>query len=411
MKFKHIKIVYKKELKDLLRDKKTVFSTFILPLVLFPLIMFLMGGGVGSLMGDVSENPYETPINMYVEPAQGALEAAQEIFSGSKVSFIEPADTEEVKTLFADGTIEVVLRLEENFAAKLEEEIPAQVTVVYDEMSTNSQTKASSVMQMIEMYNQRVGYERLQALGISPDILNPAPANMTTYSDYYGVTDREGSDNLFLQMMLPYLAAILLATSGLGVAIDMIAGEKERCTLEPLLSTGADRNSILLGKFLTVLTVTLLGVIAQAMGMVVGFSILSSSAGISFMSGGINLSAGVILLALICLVLMGMTFSCITISISAVSRTYKEAQTYSSYVVMLPMIIGVSSMFMQVSDVSAVTMVIPVLNVVASLKLVLGGAVNYGYLALAAGSSLLYMMLALMLVRKLFAKEKYIFRG
>ncbi len=97
-------------------------------------------------------------------------------------------------------------------------------------------------------------------------------------------------------MMLPYLAAILLATSGLGVAIDMIAGEKERCTLEPLLSTAADRNSILLGKFLTVLTVTLLGVIAQAIGMVLGFSILGSSAGVSFMSGGINLSAGVIII-------------------------------------------------------------------------------------------------------------------
>ena len=129
------------------------------------------------------------------------------------------------------------------------------------------------------------------------------------------------------------------------------------------------------------------------------------------MSGGINLSAGVIILALLCLVLMGMTFSCITISISAVSRTYKEAQTYSSYVVMLPMIIGVSSMFMQASDVSAVTMLIPVLNVVASLKLVLGGVVNYAYLALAVGSSLLYMILALALVRRLFAKEKYIFRG
>ena len=108
---------------------------------------------------------------------------------------------------------------------------------------------------------------------------------------------------------------------------------------------------------------------------------------------------------------MGMTFSCITISISAVSRTYKEAQTYSSYVVMLPMIIGVSSMFMQSSDISAVTMIIPVLNVVASLKLVLSGAVNYAYLALAAGSSLLYMLLALAFVRRLFAREKYIFRA
>ncbi len=216
---------------------------------------------------------------------------------------------------------------------------------------------------------------------------------------------------MFLQMMLPYLAAILLATSGLGVAIDMIAGEKERCTLEPLLSTAADRNSILLGKFLTVLSSYSAG--SNRPGDRHGAGIFHSglqrrsqlyerrhkSLGRSYYSG------------VLCLVLMGMTFSCITISISAVSRTYKEAQTYSSYVVMLPMIIGVSSMFMQSSDISAVTMIIPVLNVVASLKLVLSGAVNYAYLALAAGSSLLYMLLALAFVRRLFAREKYIFRG
>ena len=410
MKFKHIMIVYKKELHDLVRDKKTVFSTFILPLILFPLIMFLMSGGLSGFMGDIDEDPFNTSVNLYVEPSKGAQEAARDIFSGSKVNFID-AGPEEAEKLFADGKIDAVLKLEEDFGQKLEQQIPAGITIVFDEMSTNSQAKASAIAQMISAYNQKIGYERLAALGVSPEILTPAVSDMVSYSKYYGVTGRQGSDNMFLQMMLPYLAAILLAASGLGVAIDMIAGEKERATLEPLLSTGADRNSILLGKFLIVLTVTLLGVIAQAAGMAAGFSILGSNSGMGFMSGGISLSAGVIILALLCLVLMGMTFSCITISISAVSRTYKEAQTYSSYVIMLPMIIGVSSMFMQASDVSAVTMVIPVLNVVASLKLVLGGAVNYAYLALAAGSSLLYMLIALGLVRRLFAKEKYMFRG
>ena len=190
MKFRHIKIVYKKELKDLLRDKKTVFSTFILPLILFPLIMFLMGGGMGSLMGDVSDNPYETPVNMYVEPVQGAREAAREIFAGSKVNFVE-AEPEEAE------------KLEEDFASKLEAQVPAQITVVYDEMSTNSQAKLSSVMQLIELYNTRVGYERLEALGVSPEILSPAVSETVTLSSYYGLSNREGSDNMFLQMMLP----------------------------------------------------------------------------------------------------------------------------------------------------------------------------------------------------------------
>lgn len=111
MKLKHIGIVYKKELKDLLRDKKTVFSTFILPLILFPLIMFLLGGGMGSFMGDVSENPYETPVKAYVEPAPGAQEAAEEIFNGSRVNFIQ-AEKDEAQKLLADGEIEVVLKLD-----------------------------------------------------------------------------------------------------------------------------------------------------------------------------------------------------------------------------------------------------------------------------------------------------------
>ena len=181
MKLKHIGIVYKKELKDLLRDKKTVFSTFILPLILFPLIMFLLGGGMGSFMGDVSENPYETPVKAYVEPAPGAQEAAEEIFNGSRVNFIQ-AEKDEAQKLLADGEIEVVLKLDEDFADKLEAQLPAQVTVVYDEMSTNSQAKASAIMQMIELYNTRVGYERLEALGVSPEILRPAAAEMSTFS-------------------------------------------------------------------------------------------------------------------------------------------------------------------------------------------------------------------------------------
>ena len=75
------------------------------------------------------------------------------------MNFIQ-AEKDEAQKLLADGEIEVVLKLDEDFADKLEAQLPAQVTVVYDEMSTNSQAKASAIMQMIELYNTRVGYER-----------------------------------------------------------------------------------------------------------------------------------------------------------------------------------------------------------------------------------------------------------
>ena len=60
-------------------------------------------------------------------------------------------------------------------------------------MSTNSQAKLSSVMQLIELYNTRVGYERLEALGVSPEILSPAVSETVTLSSYYGLSNREGS--------------------------------------------------------------------------------------------------------------------------------------------------------------------------------------------------------------------------
>ena len=88
--------------------------------------MFLMGGGMGSLMGDVSDNPYETPVNMYVEPVQGAREAAREIFAGSKVNFVE-AEPEEAEKLFADGEIEVLLKLEEDFASSWKRRFPRRL--------------------------------------------------------------------------------------------------------------------------------------------------------------------------------------------------------------------------------------------------------------------------------------------
>ena len=411
MNFHHINTIFKKEFTDLFRDKKTIIGTLIVPLLLFPLLMLIMGGGLGSMMNDAFEDPAKAHIAvaLHEDATEDMFAFAQnELFAGTEIEITRPED---LQSSLENGDISVILELEPDFRQKLDSNIPLSAKLVYNEMDSNTAIRAEAVAALINRYNTITVYARLDALGISPDILTPITAQNVTLSDYFGVTNRSGSQNMFLQMMLPYLAAILAASSGLSAAVDMIAGEKERNTLEPLLSTAANRSSVLFGKFLVVVAFTMLGVIAQGIGMAIGFSIFGSNFAGSFMSGGINISAGVLLLVLLGFILMGMTFSCIAISLSAVSKTYKEAQTYSSYVVFIPMIIGFFSMFMSAKDVSLWMMFVPVMNIVSAMKLVLGGNADLLYLLCGVGSSLIYMLLALSLVRRLFSKEKYMFRS
>ena len=362
-------------------------------------------------MNDVLEDPTKAHITiaLHEDATEDMLNFAKnELFAETEIEITRP---ENLQSALENGDISVILELDPDFRQKLSGNIPLSAKLVYNEMDSNTAMRADAVASLIERYNTLTVYARLEALGVSPDILTPITAQSVTLSDYFGVTNRSGSQNMFLQMMLPYLAAILAASSGLSAAVDMIAGEKERNTLEPLLSTAANRSSVLFGKFLVVVAFTMLGVVAQGIGMTIGFSIFGSNFAGSFMSGGINISAGVLLLVLLGFILMGMTFSCIAISLSAVSKTYKEAQTYSSYVVFIPMIIGFFSMFMSARDVSLWMMFVPVMNIVSSMKLVLGGSADFIYLLCGVGSSLVYMLLALSLVRRLFSKEKYMFRS
>lgn len=410
--FKHVLIVFKKEMKDLFRDRKTIIGSLLVPLIIFPLLMLVLSGGLGKMMSGVGGGAGEVEMSVYVKGSENDHEllnfAKDTLFANSKVKCALPADPQ--KALEDKDIVAIIEITDPNYYDNIINEKTVPIKIVYDEM--NPDTRLDALTAVIARFNSAVLEQRLIDRGISPEVLTPVRSDYVTYSEYFNIEKREGSENMFLQMMLPYIAAIFVATAGLGAAIDLVAGEKERNTLEPLLSTAANRNSILVGKFFVVVVFTMLGVLSQSIGMLSGFSVLARNSGMDdFMSGGVNLSVGVWLLAFAELILMGMTFSCITLSISAMSRSYKEAQTYSGYVVFIPAVVGMASMFMTAADIQWWMMLLPVINVVASLKLVLGGGINYTFLLVGVLSSLVYMLCALYFVRKLFSKEKYLFRA
>ncbi|MDD2503604.1 MAG: ABC transporter permease subunit, partial [Clostridia bacterium] len=118
--------------------------------------------------------------------------------------------------------------------------------------------------QAIQEYSQKQVEQRLIDMNIDLQILQPVsivPINEA---------DENAGGNFMLMMIVPMLASILIAVGGIPAATDLVAGEKERATFEPLLTTQAGRMSILLGKYMTVTMFSFVSVIAQLIGLLIG---------------------------------------------------------------------------------------------------------------------------------------------
>ncbi len=300
-----------------------------------------------------------------------------------------------------------VLDVEKDYASRLEEGIPYSITVIYDQSDTKSSGSYGILAAAIDKYNQRIVQESLIDLGINPQILVPVQLVQSN------VADENSSGNLMLMMILPMLASILIAVGGIPAATDLVAGEKERGTFEPLLTTQAGRLSILLGKYMTVTLFSILSVIAQLIGVMIGGIISPGFLTMGEVGGDLSFSIPIpaLVLTILITITLGMVFSAIQLAISTYAKSFKEAQTYLSFLIFVAMIPGYATMMMQPDDLKIYMFFVPLLNAIASLKMILGSTINYTFLGIALGTSAVYVILSLIFAASLFNKEKFLFRS
>jgi sodium transport system permease protein len=171
--------------------------------------------------------------------------------------------------------------------------------------------------------------------------------------------------------------------------------------------------SILTGKYLTVTLFSIVSVIAQLIGVVIGgmispgfFTMGKAGAELSF-----SIPTAALALCILITITLGMVFSAIQLAISTYAKSFKEAQTYLSFLIFVAMVPGYATMMLQPDDLKLYMFFVPLLNAIASLKMVLGSVINYTYLGIALGTSAVYVILSLIFAASLFNKEKYLFRS
>lgn len=391
---KYMWIVLKKELKDTFRDKKTIISSILIPILIFPILALVIGSGSSDFIGEGNE-----AIDIAIVD-EGESELYDYLDKNEMINILDVDDKDEA---LAGLDVKAIVKIGKNFDKSIKDGESGDIEILYDQTSMKSDVASSKLNGIINGYSQSITLKRLSELGVDPEILKPINIQMKTVSVEQ---EDDGMGLMILSMILPMLLAIWSAVGGLGAAVDLGAGEKERQTLEPLLTTKANRLSLLLGKYFAVVIAGLMGTIAALIGFGIASKIDPTFTG----SGAILTIESIIVIALLCLGL-ALIFGAIELAISFYARNFKEAQTYSAPITIIAMIPAYFTMYLDGKAIPDHYFHIPVVNVIAIIKQAIVSVFNIKDILIVSGWTVIYIVVALTFTVRMFRKESVIFRN
>ncbi len=323
-------IVLQKEVLDNLRDRRAITST-LLGTLLGPGLMLLLFFVIGRTVEEQTERLLELPV-IGAEHAPGLVAFLEQ--NGVGVVQPPPNPEEAVRV----GDLDVVLAIDSGFGESLEQGVPAQVQLIVDDSRQSSSVVVNRVENLLRDYSGTIVALRLVARGISPVILSPlAVENVDVATPQ--------SETAELLSMMPYFLIFSVFLGGMHLAIDTTAGERERGSLEPLLINPLTRRDLVLGKLGATIAFTLVSVV----GTLVAFWIMLAVVPLEGIIGTqVSLELGSIARIFLITLPMVLLAASIQTIIAAFSRNYKEAQSYLSFLPLVPALPGMFLAFVPV---------------------------------------------------------------
>lgn len=397
--------VYLKELRELLRDRKTLIFVVALPVAIFPILFGLMG----FLMSQATLDA-EQKVHVYAVANESYAQSfADELFyhKSFKKSDKTYKTVEEMSEAVKAGEIDVGIVLPSNARETLDNEQQSEWKVVF-----NDSQSISFIFKRINdaalKFSKELQSERFTALGVTKEaqvaLLNPIKVvKVDTADKRENIGEKLGA-------LIPYLLIPLVLAGASYPAIDLGAGEKERGTLETLLLTPVTRTELVLGKFLTVLTTSLATAAITVVSMGLWISVVGNFIALEKISDALG-TMGVFDLALILLLLIPLAaiFSSLVLAISIYARTFKEAQNYMGPLSMLAFMPLVVAM-MPNMELTFKTAVIPVTNVALAIKEIIKGTVDYAMVGMIFAATVVVAGVLMGYCVHWFKKESVLFR-
>ncbi len=390
-----VRAIFGKEMLETIRDRRTLLVMIILPAVFMPL----------ATLGIPYLAQRQQHVIQAVTPKVAITGGSSGLIHLAYTSkLIDPVQAKDPDAALRSRRVLAVLKIPPGFDQIIARDGQAHVGVLYDESDTESVAARGRVVDLISRYSQQVVAARLIARHINPRDLLPVVLDQRSVA-----TQRELSGQL-LASLLPFFIAMWAVVGGMSVAVDTAAGEKERGTLESLLVTPPSRESMVLGKFLSVVMASMGSVIVVLITMMLSLRwgypyLLHTTAKLD-----VSLPIGTAVVMLGVGLLFSALVSAVQLSISIFARTPKEAQQYLTPLYFITVLPALAVQFVSEWQRTIWAYLTPVLNTFFAFRELLLGTVNWGHLALAAISCAFYAALALEIAVVLMSRESVIFR-
>lgn len=397
--------VYLKELKELLRDRKTLFFMIALPVIIFPVIFGLMA----LVVANVAMDEQKKVLRYSIINSEQAPKFAEELFyhRDFKRLDITLATVSEIEQAIKRNRVDVVIHINEEHQTNLSSHQQDHWKIYFNNASQLNFVK-QKVNKVFKDYVSHIQQGEIERLGLSNEqflfVKSPVTLNVVnTANERENIGEKIGG-------FLPYLLIILCLTGAMYPAIDIGAGEKERGTLETLLLTPISRVSIVLGKFLIIMTTGIVTAFITLMSLVFWTFIIGEIANVEVVRRVLSsVGAGDLLLILLMLIPVSSIFAALLLAISIYARSFKEAQNYMGpmsilgfFPVMVAMLPGVK--------LNWTWSIVPISNVALAIKEIIKGTIDYTMLVAILSSSVVFAILSIYFCVSWFNKESVLFR-
>ncbi|MEM1247719.1 MAG: ABC transporter permease [Acidobacteriota bacterium] len=319
---KQTRVVFFKELRDALRDRRSLMSALIFPLV-GPLMIAFMFSSLAQLEG--GDRALEVPIE--------GSERAPNLIAFLEERGLEVLDApEDAEEAVRSGDHDLVLSIDDTYGEDFTTAQPATVVLIHDGSKTASRNSIRRTRNLLNEYNRSVSSLRLMARGISPEVVRALDVDVLDLA-----TPAQLSARFF--SMIPMFLIIGAFIAGLNVAIDTTAGERERQSLEPLLVNPVNRLALTSGKWLATSVFSLAGIAFTLPAFLFAMRFVP----LEKLDVELSLGGSQIVWILVLLLPLALLASSAQMLVATFARSFKEAQTYVSLLTFAPMLPGVIS--------------------------------------------------------------------
>jgi len=387
--FRDALIIFRKELKNVFKDPRTIFAVLILPMLIMPVIFLVM-----NAVSQSQAKTYETAVySLKVTnlPDERFLKILEGMIS---FELVDELNEEAVK----DFENSIVVEFPPNSAERIENGERIDALVFYNSTSRGSAYGAQMVQNALASYSSFLLSEKLLEHGLTIEDLNPVNV------EKMDVAPEESQGTEMLATLIPYFLLIYIFAGAMNIGLDTTAGEKERGSMPVLLVNQVSRSSIATGKILYVMTIAILNSIFTFIGLIIAFKL----GGPAFGAENLNLSslsASTLVGLFITLLTMSGVAAALIVLLGSIARNVKEGSGYVMPIYIMAIVLGIATMQMESPD-NPLLYLIPLVNSIFVMKDIITVNFVIARFLLMLISNLAYVSIFIYFLTRVFNSER-----